>query len=132
MDIACQFFLFFYRSIFIIVWIVVIVTIIVIMQYNRLVTLKHVIDQTYADIDVQLTNRFDLIENLVNTAKGYASHEQATLTKSMEARTSLLNTGTNMQTKVDADEVLSRTLTSLFAGSESYPDLKANTNFLHL
>jgi len=101
------------------------------MHYNKLVALKHAIDQAFADIDVQLKNRFDLVENLVNTVKGYASHEQETLTKLTQARTSFLNAGT-IQAKSDADAQLTGALKSLFAVSENYPDLKANTNFLYL
>jgi LemA protein len=106
--------------------------VIVVVQYNRLVLLKNTIDQAFADIDVQLKNRFDLIENLVNTVKGYASHEKQTLTQLAEARTAFLNAGNNMSLKAKADNELSSALKSLFAVSENYPDLKANTNFLEL
>lgn len=105
--------------------------IILIVLYNRLVGLKNARENAFADIDVQLTNRFDLVENLVNTVKGYASHEKETLTGLTEARTKFLNAN-GVEGKIEANNQLSGALKSLFAVSENYPDLKANQNFLHL
>lgn len=99
--------------------------------YNKLVALKNSIDNAAADMDVQMKMRFDLVENLVNTVKWYASHEKDTLDKVTQARTSFMN-ATTPQGKADADNMLQWALKSLFAVAESYPDLKANTNFLQL
>lgn len=111
--------------------IVALFVIILIVLYNRLVGLKNARENAFADIDVQLTNRFDLVENLVNTVKGYASHEKETLTGLTEARTKFLNAN-GVEGKIEANNQLSGALKSLFAVSENYPDLKANQNFLHL
>lgn len=111
--------------------IVAVFVIILIVLYNRLVGLKNARENAFADIDVQLTNRFDLVENLVNTVKGYASHEKETLTGLTEARTKFLNAN-GVEGKIEANNQLSGALKSLFAVSENYPDLKANQNFLHL
>lgn len=82
-------------------------------------------------MDVQMKMRFDLIENLVNTVKGYASHEKDTLDKLTQARTQFMN-ASNPADKAAADGMLAGALKSLFAVAENYPDLKANTNFLQL
>jgi LemA protein len=111
--------------------IIVILVIYIIGLYNGLVTLKHNIDNAFADIDVQLKQRMDLIPNLVETVKGYATHEQGTLEKVIEARTKYMNAG-SLEDKLGASDMLSGALKSLFALSENYPDLKANTNFLQL
>ncbi|HKL43860.1 MAG TPA: LemA family protein [Candidatus Absconditabacterales bacterium] len=102
-----------------------------IVKYNKLIRLKNNIKNSFADIDVQIKLRFDLIENLVSTVKGYASHEKETLTKLTEARTSFLNAGSAKE-KLQADDMLTGALKNLFAVSENYPDLKANQNFLQL
>lgn len=99
--------------------------------YNRLVTLKNRTDESWSDIDVQLKRRYDLIPNLVNTVKGYASHESGVFEKVTEARTRAMAAG-NQQEKVEAENALAGTLKSLFAVAENYPDLKANQNFLEL
>jgi LemA protein len=99
--------------------------------YNRLVSLRASADQAFADIDVQLTQRSDLIPNLVETVKGYAAHEKTTLDAVISARNAGASASTVDQ-KVQADNMLSGALRQLFALSESYPDLKANTNFLQL
>lgn len=100
-------------------------------SYNHFVRLINRAKEAWADIDVQLKRRYDLIPNLVNTVKGYASHEAGTLEKVTEARTAAMNAGTP-QEKGAAENVLSGTLKSIFALAESYPDLKANQNFLAL
>lgn len=108
----------------------------VIFMYNGLVTLRNRTKEAWSDIDVQLKRRYDLIPNLVETVKGYAAHEQATLTKVIEARNAAMQThdasGATMQEKLQAENALSSTLKSIFALSENYPDLKANQNFLKL
>jgi LemA protein len=103
----------------------------VLVTYNGLVSLRNRIENAWAQIDVQLKRRYDLIPNLVETVKGYASHEKETLERVIQAR----NAGMNAQGVADqaqAENVLSGALKSLFALSEAYPDLKANQNFLQL
>lgn len=102
-----------------------------IFMYNQLVTLKNRTDESWSDIDVQLKRRYDLIPNLVNTVKGYATHESEVLQKVTEARSQAMQAGT-AGGRAQAENMLSDALKSLFAVSENYPDLKANTNFLEL
>lgn len=111
--------------------IAVVVILRVVGVYNRLVTFKNNIENAYADIDVQMKARFDLVENLVSTVKGYAAHEKQTLTDLTEARTSFMKAHSGAD-KAQADNMLSGALKSLFAVAENYPDLKANQNFLQL
>ena len=99
--------------------------------YNGLITLKNRVDEAWSDIDVQLKRRYDLIPNLVNTVKGYASHEKEVFEKVTEARANAMGAGTT-EDKAKAENMLSNTLKSLFAVAEAYPDLKANQNFLEL
>jgi len=99
--------------------------------YNGLITLKNRVDEAWSDIDVQLKRRYDLIPNLVNTVKGYATHEKELFEKVTAARTAAMGAGTPAQ-KEQAENMLSGTLKSLFAVAENYPDLKANQNFLEL
>jgi len=99
--------------------------------YNGLVTLKNRVDEAWSDIDVQLKRRYDLIPNLLNTVKGYASHEKEVFEKVTQARTMAMNAGT-AEAKAGAENMLSGALKSLFAVAEAYPDLKANQNFLEL
>lgn len=99
--------------------------------YNTLVTLKNRVDEAWSDIDVQLKRRYDLIPNLINTVKGYATHEKELFEKVTQARTAAMSAGTPAE-KEQAENMLSGTLKSLFAVSENYPDLKANQNFLEL
>lgn len=117
------------------VWIIlgalVLIGLWVIATYNGLITLKNRTDEAWSDIDVQLKRRYDLIPNLVETVKGYASHEAGTLEKVTQARNAAMNART-VGDHAQAENALSQTLKSLFAISEAYPDLKANTNFLHL
>ncbi len=103
----------------------------IIIRYNALIRLKNHIKNAFADIDVQMKMRFDLVGNLVNTVKGYATHEKETLENITKARTSFLNAN-NPNDKLAADNMLSGALKSLFAVAENYPDLKANQNFLQL
>ncbi|HPL93237.1 MAG TPA: LemA family protein [bacterium] len=99
--------------------------------YNGLIKLKVRTEEAASDIDVQLKRRHDLIPNLVNTVKGYASHEEKTFTAVIEARNKAMAAQT-MGEKAEAENMLSNTLKSIFALAEAYPDLKANQNFLHL
>ena len=115
-----------------IIWAIVLLLIaFAIGAYNKLVWLKNSIDNATGDMDVQMKMRFDLIDNLVNTVKGYASHEKDTLDKLTQARTQWMN-ASSQEDKAAADNMLSGALKTLFATSENYPDLKANTNFLQL
>lgn len=100
--------------------------------YNRLVALRNRIENAWAQIDVQLKRRIDLIPNLVETVKGYATHEKETFQRVIEARSALVNAGGNVTASAQADSMLTGALKSLFAVAEAYPDLKANQNFLML
>lgn len=99
--------------------------------YNGLVTLKNRVDEAWSDIDVQLKRRYDLIPNLINTVKGYAAHEKELFEKVTAARTAAMGAQAPAE-KEKAENALSGTLKSLFAVAESYPELKANQNFLEL
>lgn len=111
--------------------IIAIVIIWLIASYNSLVTLKNRAKEAWADIDVQLKRRYDLIPNLVETVKGYAAHERELLEGVTQARAKAINAH-GVKEKADAENILSGTLKSLFAVSENYPDLKASQNFLEL
>ena len=100
-------------------------------SYNGFVGLKHKIEEAEATMDVYLKKRSELIPNLVETVKGYASHEKETFQNVTEARTKAMQ-AESPQEKAQAENFLSETLKSLFAVSENYPDLKANENFLEL
>lgn len=100
-------------------------------MYNGLVSSRLHVKEAWADIDVQLKRRFDLIPNLVNTIKGSTNFETSTLEKVVEARAKAMQAGTPKE-HGEAENVLSGTLKSIFALSENYPDLKSNQNFLSL
>jgi LemA protein len=118
---------------FIIIGLVIgaIVAFLVVGGYNRLVALDQRADQSFADIDVQLKQRQDLIPNLVETVKGYAAHERGTLDAVTQARAAAAGAH-NVNERVEAENMLSGALGRLFAVAEAYPDLKANTNFQQL
>jgi len=99
--------------------------------YNGLVTLRNRADNAWAQVDVQLKRRYDLIPNLVETVKGYAKHERETFQNVTDARAKAINAQT-VQEQGQAENMLSGALKSLFAVAENYPDLKANQNFLML
>lgn len=101
-------------------------------MFNGLITLRNRVDEAASDIDVQLKRRHDLVPNLVNTVKGYATHEQQLFERVTEARSQAVAAGTNLQERAQAENMLTSTLRSLFAVAENYPDLKANQNFLAL
>lgn len=115
----------------IILAIVVVLAFWVVASFNGLVVLKNRAKEAWADIDVQLKRRYDLIPNLVETVKGYASHEKDLFEKVTQARANAMN-AEGTQAKAQAENMLSSTLKSLFAVSENYPDLKASANFLEL
>ena len=114
--------------------VVVVIALWLLTTYNKFIRLGTQAGEALADIDVQLKRRFDLIPNLIETVKGYAKHEQGTLDKVIQARNSAMQAsgGTDQKAAIAAQDMLSGTLKSLFALSENYPDLKANTNFLEL
>jgi len=99
--------------------------------YNRLVSLRQVTNQAWSDVDVQLKQRYDLIPNLVETVKGYAKHERETLDAVVNARNAAISASGPAE-QAAAENVLTGALRQMFALAESYPDLKANTNFLQL
>jgi LemA protein len=115
----------------IILGVVVVIALLFIVIYNRLVSLRQTVNQSWSDITVQLKQRHDLVPNLVETVKGYASHERGTLEAVTQARQAAV-TAQNPQAQAQAENMLSGALRQLFALSESYPDLKANQNFLRL
>lgn len=102
-----------------------------VMVYNRLVALRQNREQSFADIDVQLRQRFDLVPQLVETVKGYAGHEKQVLENVTAARAAVKNTQ-GVSERVAAENTLSRAMMNLFAVAENYPDLKANQNFQQL
>jgi len=118
-------------TLYIVLAVIVAFVLYLIFKYNGFVTLKTRTQEAWADIDVQLKRRYDLIPNLVNTVKGYATHESGTFEKITEARSKAMQAGT-LAEKGEAENALTGTLKSLFAISEAYPDLKANTNFIQL
>lgn len=99
--------------------------------YNGLVKLKNQSEEAWSDIDVQLKRRYDLIPNLVNTVKGYATHEQSVFENVTKARAAAMG-ASGFADKGQAENMLSQTLKSLFAISENYPTLKADQNFAKL
>jgi LemA protein len=118
-------------AVIILVVVLVLLALYAIVSYNGLVSLRNRIENAWAQIDVQLKRRYDLIPNLVETVKGYAAHERETLDAVIQAR----NAGMSAQgphDQAEAENVLSGALKSLFALSEAYPDLKANQNFAQL
>src|SRR3990167_576756 len=118
-------------TLIIVLSIVAVLVLWVVIIYNGLVILKNRAKEALADIDVQLKRRYDLIPNLVETVKGYATHEKELFEKVTQARVSAMG-ATGIHDKAEAENMLSGTLKSLFAVSENYPDLKASVNFLEL
>jgi len=119
-------------------WIIIFVIILVIFFlliywgfYNKIIRMENRIDNSWAQIDVQLKRRADLIPNLMETVKGYMKHEREVLENVTKARASLMKAKTP-QENIDADNMLTGALKTLFAVAENYPDLKANQNFLQL
>lgn len=113
------------------VWVFIVIAVVVvavILMYNGLVQSKKKVENAWGQIDIQLQRRFDLIPNLVEAVKGYMQHEEETLTKVTELRTSWANAQT-VSEKADLENQLSGALKTIMAVSENYPDLKANQNF---
>ena len=118
-------------TVIVVIAIIVIVVLGLVGMYNSFVKLKNNVEEAFATMDVYLKKRFDLIPNLVQTVKGYATHESETLDKVVRAR-SMIQSSSSQEERLDNENLLSGTLRSLFAVSEAYPDLKANENFLDL
>lgn len=122
-----------------VLWILIIVLVIIVLffllvffgYYNRIIRLENRIDNSWAQIDVQLKRRADLIPNLIETVKGYMKHEREVLENVTKARAALLS-AKSPQENINADNMLTGALKTLFAVAENYPDLKANQNFLNL
>src|SRR5215211_2542491 len=110
---------------------IVVVVAWIVMIYNQLVAMRQRVGQAFADVDVQLKQRHDLIPNLVETVKGYAAHERGTLEEVVKARNAAM-TAQGPAQQAQAENMLSGALRQLFALSEAYPDLKANQNFQQL
>ncbi len=115
----------------VVVLLVVILVASLIGTYNKFVKMRNACEEAWATIDVYLKKRYDLIPNLVETVKGYAKHESETLERVIAARNAAM-TATDTRGRIEAENALSGTLKSLFALSEAYPQLQANTNFLDL
>lgn len=111
---------------------IVVLALLVIVFYNRFVRLVNQAKEAWADIEVQLKRRYDLIPNLINTVKGYATHESAAFEKVSEARAKAMSGGGATPAHAEAENMLTGALKSVFAIAEAYPDLKANTNFIEL
>ncbi len=111
--------------------VIVVLVLFIILLYNSLIRLRNQVKNSWAQIDVQLKRRNDLIPNLVEAVKGYMKHEKGVLTEVTAARTAFMKAGT-MSAKAKASNMLSDTLKSLFAVAENYPQLKANENFMQL
>jgi LemA protein len=118
-------------STLIILAVIVVLAVWAISAYNGLVTLRQRVNQSFADVDVQLKQRHDLVPNLVETVKGYAAHERGTLDDVVKARNAAVSAQGPAQ-QAAAENMLSGALRQLFALSEAYPDLKANANFQQL
>ena len=110
---------------------IVVAGLVFVVLYNGLVALRNKVEAAWAQIDVQLTRRFELIPNLVETVKGYAAHEKETLDAVIQARNAA-QSASGPAEAATADNALTGALKSIFALSEAYPDLKANQNFLAL
>lgn len=119
-----------------IIWILIGIVVVLgfwfIVTYNRFIAFKNRTKEAWADIEVQLKRRYDLIPNLVNTVKGYAAHESTAFEKVSEARAKAMSSGGANPAHAEAENMLTGALKSVFAIAEAYPDLKANTNFLEL
>lgn len=120
---------------YIVLAVVAVLVLWLIATYNSLIRSRNRVDESFSDIDVQLKRRYDLIPNLVETVKGYMTHEQGTLQKVTEARTAAMSAhqgGKSLAQQDQAENMLTGALKTLFAVAENYPDLKASQNFLQL
>ena len=111
--------------------VIAVIVLFIIFLYNSLISLRNQVKNSWAQIDVQLKRRNDLIPNLIETVKGYMKHEKSVLENVTKARSAILKADT-VEGKAKASNMLSQTLKSLFAVSENYPQLKANENFMQL
>ncbi len=116
---------------YIILGVIVLLVLWVIVAYNGFIRTRNRVQEAWADIDVQLKRRYDLIPNLVNTVQGYAKHESTAFEKVSEARARAMG-ASSVAEQGEAENMLTGALKSIFAISEAYPDLKANENFLEL
>jgi LemA protein len=118
-------------EIIIVVGVIALIAVFIISQYNRLIRLNITVDEAWSQIEVQLKRRADLIPNLVETVKGYATHEQSTFDAVVTARAKA-TTASSVADTAAADGILTQALRGLLAVAEAYPDLKASANFLSL
>jgi LemA protein len=118
-------------STIVVIAVIVVIAIWAISVYNGLISMRQRVNQAFADVDVQLRQRHDLVPNLVETVKGYAAHERGTLDEVVKARNAAM-TAQGPAQQAAAENMLSGALRQLFALSEAYPDLKASTNFQQL
>ncbi|MET7035544.1 LemA family protein [Elizabethkingia miricola] len=118
-------------ALIVVIALVVIVLLYGVSVYNKLIKFRNLVQEAWSSIDVMLKKRYDLIPNLVETVKGYATHERETLDSVTQARTMAKNAG-SVQEKEAAEKNLNQAMMNLFAVAEQYPDLKANTNFQQL
>ncbi len=116
---------------FIVIAIIAVLALFIIGVYNGLVKLRNLVEEAFATMDVYLKKRYDLIPNLVETVKGYAAHEAGTLEKVIKAR-NMAASAVSVEDRIQGENMLTGALRNLFALSEAYPDLKANTNFMDL
>ncbi|MFZ0322539.1 MAG: LemA family protein [Actinomycetes bacterium] len=119
------------------VWIVLVVLVVIVglwfaATYNSLIRLRNIVEESWKQIDVELHRRYDLIPNLVETVKGYASHERGTFEAVTQARAAASTPGSTPAEQAQQENMLTGALRQLFAVAEAYPDLKANQNFLEL
>ncbi len=119
-------------TVLVILGLIVVTLLVLVGIYNRLIALRQNTNQAFADIDVQMKQRHDLIPNLVETVKGYAAHEKETLDAVIKARNQAMAAGSGTQGQAQAEGMLGAALGKLIAVAEAYPDLKANTNFQQL
>lgn len=120
------------KTVIVVVLVIVVLLVLYLVSiYNKLVNFRNKVDNQFSQIDIQLKRRTDLIPNLVETVKGYAKHEENTFKEVVEARNKAVSAN-SINEKIDANNELTGALNKLFALSESYPELKANENFLSL
>lgn len=111
--------------------VIVVIAVIFIGMYNRFIALKNQCDESWSGIDVQLKRRYDLIPNVIETVKGYAKHEKETLENVITARNRAMSAAT-VEDRAEAEKTLAGSLKTVFALTESYPELKANQGFVEL
>ncbi len=119
------------QPLWILIGIIILIGLWLILSYNGLITLRNRVEEAWSDINVQLKRRYDLIPNLVNTVKGYATHESSVFENVTKARAAAMGAHT-MGEQAQAENALTGTLKTLFAVAESYPALQASQNFLEL